>query len=115
MIVLETEKCPVCGTSVNKENLKGHLERVHSKRAGSVAEKQPVVKSVSVFRSHRKRSFAILGLLALVVIGVSVAAVSYYKGGDWPPHPPLALNRSPHTAPAGNRILARLWEGDSLD
>ena len=112
---METEKCPVCGTSVKKENLKGHLERVHSKRAGSVAEKQPVVKSVSVFRSHRKRSFAILGLLALVVIGVSVAAVSYDRGVHWHPHLSVTLNGSPYTVPADIGIASSLWKDHSLD
>src|SRR2546425_13278666 len=104
MIVLETEKCPVCGTSVNKENLKGHSERLHSKRAGSVAERQPVVKSVSVFRSHRKRNFAILGLLALVVIGVSVAAASSDRGAHWHPPPLVTLNGSPDTAARPVRV-----------
>src|SRR3989442_8521934 len=99
MIVLETEKCPVCGTSVKKENLKGHLERLHSKRAGSVAERQPIVKSVSVFRSHRKRNVAILALLALAVIGVSVAAASYDRGGDWHSQLSVTLNGSPFTVP----------------
>src|SRR2546425_10449846 len=110
MIVLETEKCPVCGTSVNKENLKGHLERVHSKRAGSVAERQPVVKSGSVFRSHRNRNFAILGLLALVVIGVSVAAASYGRWGHCHPHLSLPPNRSPLTATARIGVTSSLGE-----
>src|SRR2546425_12016851 len=88
MIVLETEKCPVCGTSVNKENLKGHLERVHSKRAGSVADRQPVVKSVPVFRSHRKRNVTILSLALLAVVGIALlvfAAQNMNMPGTNPP------------------------------
>jgi len=112
---LETEKCPVCGASVKKENLKGHLERLHSKRAGSVAERQPVVKSVSVFRSHRKRNFAILGLLVLVIIGVSVAAASYDRGVHWHPHLSVTLNGSPYTVPAQIGISPNLWKDHSLD
>jgi hypothetical protein len=112
---LESEKCPVCGTSIKKENLKGHLERVHPKRAGSMAERQPVVKSFSVFRSHRKRNFAILGLLALVVIGVSVAAASYDRGVHWHPHLSVTLNGSPYTVPADIGIVASLWKDHSLD
>ena len=112
---METEKCPVCGTSVKKENLKGHLERLHSKRAGSVAERQPVVKSVSVFRSHRKRNFAILGLLVLVIIGVSVAAASYDRGVHWHPHLSVTLNGSPYTVPAQIGISPNLWKDHSLD
>ena len=114
-MVLETEKCPVCGTSVKKENLKGHLERLHSKRAGSVAERQPVVKSVSVFRSHRKRNVAILALLALVVIGVSVAAASYDRGVHWHSHLSVTLNGSPFTVPANIGIDSSLWKDHSLD
>ena len=115
MGLVETEKCPACGTSVKKENLKGHLERVHLKRAGSVAEKQPVVKSVSVFRSHSKRNFAILGLLALVVVGVSVAAASYDRGVHWHPHLSVTLNGSPFTVPADIGIVASLWKDHPLD
>jgi len=114
-VVLETEKCPVCGTSVKKENLKGHLERLHSKRAGSVAERQPVVKSVSVFRSHRKRNVAILALSALVVIGVSVAAASYDRGVHWHSHLSVTLNGSPFTVPANIGIDSSLWKDHSLD
>jgi len=114
-VALETEKCPVCGTSVKKENLKGHLERLHSKRAGSVAERQPVVKWVSVFRSHRKRNVAILVLLALVVIGVSVAAASYDRGVHWHSHLSVTLNGSPFTVPANIGIDSSLWKDHSLD
>ena len=114
-MVLETEKCPVCGTSVKKENLKGHLERLHSKRAGSVAERQPVVKSVSVFRSHTKRNVAILALLALVVIGVSVAAASYDRGVHWHSHLSVTLNGSAFTVPANIGIDSSLWKDHSLD
>ena len=112
---METEKCPVCGTSVKKENLKGHLERLHSKRAGSVAERQPVVKSVSVFRSHRKRNVAILALSALVVIGVSVAAASYDRGVHWHSHLSVTLNGSAFTVPANIGIDSSLWKDHSLD
>jgi len=112
---LETEKCPVCGTSVKKENLKGHLGRVHPKSVGSVAEKQEIVKSVSVFRSHRKRNLAILGLLALVVIGVSVAAASYDRGVHWHPHLSVTLNGSPYTVPKDIGIDPSLWKDHSLD
>ena len=112
---METEKCPVCGTSVKKENLKGHLGRVHPKSVGSVAEKQEIVKSVSVFRSHRKRNLAILGLLALVVIGVSVAAASYDRGVHWHPHLSVTLNGSPYTVPKDIGIDPSLWKDHSLD
>src|SRR2546422_9929168 len=114
MGLVETEKCPACGTSVKKENLKGHLERVHLKRAGSVAEKQPVVKSVSVFRSHSKRNFAILGLLALVVVGVSVAAASYDRGVHWHPHLSVTLNGSPFTEPPDIGRTSSLGKGSSF-
>ncbi len=112
---MEPEKCPVCGASVKKENLKAHLGRVHPKRVGSVVEIQSVMKSGSVFRSHRKRNFAILGLLALVVIGVSVVAASYDRGVHWHPHLSLTLNGSPYTVPAQIGIDSSLWKDHSLD
>ena len=112
---METEKCPVCGTSVKKENLKGHLGRVHPKGTGSVAETKLVVKSVPVFGSHRKRTVLILALLALVVIGVSVGAASYDRGVHWHPHLSLTLNGSPFTVPANIGIDSSLWKDHSLD
>ena len=88
---------------------------MHPKSVGSVAEKQEIVKSVSVFRSHRKRNLAILGLLALVVIGVSVAAASYDRGVHWHPHLSVTLNGSPYTVPKDIGIDPSLWKDHSLD
>ncbi len=73
------------------------------------------MKSGSVFRSHRKRNFAILGLLALVVIGVSLAAASYDRGVHWHPNLSLILNGSPYTVPADIGIVSNLWKDHSLD
>jgi len=88
---------------------------VHPKRVGSVADGQQIMKSVSVFRSHKKRNFAILGLLALVVIGVSVAAASYDRGVHWHPNLSVTLNGSPYTVPANIGIDPTLWKDHSLD
>src|SRR6266550_317214 len=85
------------------------------KRTGSVAETQLVVKSVPVFGSHRKRTVLILALLALGVIGVSVAAASYDRGVHWHPHLSLTLNGSPYTVPANIGIDPSLWKDHSLD
>ena len=68
---METEKCPVCGTSVKKENLKGHLARVHADRPTSPTKAPSIVNTRSVFSSHRKRKIAIL---SLVLLGVIVTA-----------------------------------------
>src|SRR3989442_11591538 len=114
-MVLETEKCPVYGTSVKKENLKGHLARVHADRPTSPTNVPIIVKNRSVFSSHRKRNFAILGLLALVVVGVSVAAASYDRGVHWHPHLSVTLNGSPFTVPADIGITSSLWKDHSLD
>jgi hypothetical protein len=114
---LETEKCPVCGTSVKKENLKGHLERVHAKRTGSIGERQVVEKTVPVFRSHRRRNVLILALVALAVIGVSVAAAQFSASQTlrlhW--HPVLTITGSTATVPAQIGIDQSLWKDHSLD
>jgi len=76
--LLETEKCSYCGASVKKENLGGHVERVHPKRSRSFeARPKTVSKSIktgSSFRTHRKRNIAILSLVLLTVIGIAVLA-----------------------------------------
>jgi len=114
---LESEKCPICGTSVKKENLKGHLERVHPKRAGPIAQGQQVVQTVPVFRSHRMRTVMILALVALVVIGVSVAAAQFSAANTmrmhW--HPILTITGSPVTVPAQIGIDQSLWKDHTLD
>src|SRR5713226_2997948 len=69
--LLETERCPYCGASVNKENLGGHVERVHAKRSGSFkAESKTVTysRSSSVFQTHRRRNIMVLSLVAIVLI-----------------------------------------------
>ena len=116
---METEKCPVCGTSVKKENLRSHYDRVHPKRSGSVkAESKMVTYSGqrSVFRkSHRRRNLLVLSLVALAVIGVAFAAASYDRGVHWHPILSVTLNGSPFTVPADIGIVASLWKDHSLD
>jgi len=77
---LETENCPVCGTSVKKENLRGHVERVHPKRSGSFEAGPKTVrysnKTGSVLHNHRKRNIAISSLVLMTVIGIAFLAFS---------------------------------------
>jgi len=77
---METENCPVCGTSVKKENLRGHVERVHPKRSGSFEAGPKTVrysnKTGSVLHNHRKRNIAISSLVLMTVIGIAFLAFS---------------------------------------
>ena len=102
-VALETEKCSVCGASVKKENLRGHYDRVHPKRSGSLkAESKTVTYSRqgSIFRrSHRRRNLLVISLVALAVIGVCFVAASYDRGVHWHPNLSLTLNGSPYTVP----------------
>ncbi|HEX9613844.1 MAG TPA: hypothetical protein VGA05_09545 [Candidatus Bathyarchaeia archaeon] len=115
---METEKCSVCGASVKKENLRGHYDRVHPKRSGSLkAESKTVTYSGqrSIFRSHRRRNLLVLSLVALAVIGVSFAAASYDRGVHWHPTLSITMNGSPFTVPAQIGIDPSLWKDHSLD
>jgi hypothetical protein len=117
-LALETEKCSVCGTSVKKENLKGHYDRVHPKRSGSLKVESKIVTysgQRSVFRSHRRRNLLVLSLVALAVIGVAFAAASYDRGVHWHPNLSITLNGSPYTVPANIGIDPSLWKDHSLD
>ncbi len=115
---LETEKCPVCGTSVKKENLRSHYEKVHPRKVASLAQPKTLAAagSGSVFRSHRRRNIMVLSLVVLVVLGVSFAAATYDRGIHW--HPVLSITSNTGgavTVPAQIGIAQSLWKDHSLD
>ncbi len=114
-----TEKCPVCGVSVKKENIKGHHQRVHQKRSGSIAEPKLIVRSTPFFKSNRRRNVAVLGLVVLAVIGVSVAAASIIDASTMKmhTHPKVSatINGSPYTISSQIGIDQSLWRDHSLD
>lgn len=116
---LSTETCPHCGAIVKKENLKGHVERVHSTRTAPQAKPQVFASAGPVFRSHRKRNIAILALVVLAIIGISIASSQFAAANTmrmhW--HPQLSIT-SPSGAlavPADIGIVSSLWKDHSLD
>lgn len=117
--LLETDKCLVCGTTVKKENLKGHYEKVHPKRVGVMTQPKTFVKPASFFRSHRRRNIAVLSLVVLAVIGVSIVAARMIDASTMKMHvhPELSatINGSPFTIPAQIGIDGNLWRDHSLD
>lgn len=56
---------------MKKENLKGHYERVHPKRPGSMARPQAVVRPTSWVRKHRRRNILVLTIVAITVLGIT--------------------------------------------
>jgi len=119
---LETEKCPHCGASVKKENLRGHFERVHPRRSGSFKAESKTVsygKPTSFFRSHRRRNVLVLSLLALAVIGISMAASQFAAANTmrihWHPQLSVTINGTPYTVPAQIGISPNLYADHSLD
>ena len=105
--------------SVKRDNLRGHHDRVHSRRSGSLnAESKTVTYSAqrSVFRkSHRRRNLLVLSLVALAVIGVAFVAASYDRGVHWHPILSITRNGSPYTVPAQIGIDPSLYKDHSLD
>ena len=86
-----------------------------SKRPGYVVERQPVIKSVPVFKSHGKRNIGVaVALVSLLVLGIYFLLL---------PHPP-ALGTDPGPAAAGTQAEfnylsqqntdARHWPGVNL-
>lgn len=117
---METEKCSFCGASVKKENLKGHYERVHVKRAASVGRStQTFAKSASVFKSHRRRNVAVLALITIAVIGISLAAAQFAASNTmqmhWHPQVSATINGSPVPVPANIGTPQGPWVDHSLD
>ncbi len=118
---MESEKCPVCGTPVKKENLRTHYQKVHPKKISSLTSSRKVTtaRSGPVFRSHARRIVIILALIVLATIGVSVAAAQFAKSNTLVMHihPQLSItsNSLPVTVPALIGISASLWKDHSLD
>ena len=116
---MKTEKCPVCGASVKKENLKGHNERVHPRLPRSTAQQKTPVGTTPVFRSHRGRNMLVLTLVILASVGVASAASQFAAANTmrmhWHPVLTITMNGSPVTVPAQIGIDQSLWKDHSLD
>ena len=116
---METERCTICGASVKKENLKGHYQRVHPKRSGSLVKPKGIEVSRPVFRSHRRRNILVLSLIVLTVIGVSAVAAQFVSSNTerMHIHPQLSItiNGSPMMVPQNIGINQDLWIDHSLD
>ncbi len=116
---MKTEKCPVCGASVKKENLKGHNERVHPRLPGSTVQQKTPVGTTPVFRSHRGRNMLVLTLVILASVGVASAASQFAAANTmrmhWHPVLTITMNGSPVTVPAQIGIDQSLWKDHSLD
>jgi len=116
---LKTEKCPVCGASVKKENLKGHNERVHPRLPGSTVQQKTPVGTTPVFRSHRGRNMLVLTLVILASVGVASAASQFAAMNTmrmhWHPQLSITINGTPYTVPAQIGIAPELWKDHSLD
>ncbi len=114
-----TKKCPVCGASVKKANLKGHNERVHPRLPGSTAQQKTPVGTTPVFRSHRGRNILVLTLVILASVGVASAASQFAAANTmrmhWHPVLTITMNGSPVTVPAQIGIDQSLWKDHSLD
>ncbi len=114
-----TKKCPVCGASVKKANLKGHNERVHPRLPGSTAQQKTPVGTTPVFRSHRGRNILVLTLVILASVGVASAASQFAAANTmrmhWHPVLTIIMNGSPVTVPAQIGIDQSLWKDHSLD
>jgi hypothetical protein len=121
VLLLESEKCPVCGSPVKKENLKSHYAKVHPRRAGSLVQPKtvPLARVPSAFRSHKKKNMLLLSLIVLAVIGVSIVTVEFVAANTLRMHihPQLSitLNGSPVQVPTQIGIDPSLWRDHSLD
>lgn len=120
--LLESEKCPVCGTPVKRENLRAHYEKVHPRRVGSLVQPKTgsSAKTTPIFRSHRRRNVLILSLVVLAIIGVSVVAVQFANANTlrihWHPQLTITLNTNQSIqVPAQIGIDPNLWKDHTLD
>jgi hypothetical protein len=114
---LESEKCPVCGIPVKKENLRAHYQKVHPRKISSLSPSRTVtaVGSGSVFHSHKRRNVLILALIVIATIGVSVAAAQFVKSNTLVLHIHPQLSITSVTVPAQIGIDPSLWKDHSLD
>ena len=92
---------------------------MHPKRVASVGRPTQTFARTSVFKSHRRRNVGALALVALAVIGISLAlsefAASNTMRMHWHPQLSVTINGSPITIPAQIGIDPSLWKDHSLD
>ena len=104
---METKRCPHCGATVKKENLQGHLAKVHPSRFTSSTKTPTVMKTGSVFRSHRKRNVGFvvgIAMLSIVIIAVGLTASNSMSG----------MSSNPGPSPAGSQAaFAYLSQSDT--
>ena len=117
-----TKKCPLCGASVNVENLRRHVAQVHpGKDVGpllSETEERSVRRRTSrPRRTVSRRMAAAIALLVLLAIGAAVALPRLAPSGSMHIHPQLSITIAGQvrTVPVNIGIDPALWNDHSLD
>ncbi len=89
------ENCPVCGTSVKKENVRRHITKVHPRTKVDLPlpEEEATPRRPTSPLKKQSRTRLILSVLIVVSLAaVSVLAFSYFQG---PPNPPPRIRVTP--------------------
>jgi len=109
----------VCGALVKRENLRGHYERIHPKKVGSLGQPRGSLGRDSFVRSHRSRNILALAVLALVVVGVAFAASEFARapaeGMHIHPVVSVMINGVAQQVPSEIGVSPGLWVDHSLD
>ncbi len=115
----EVDTCPVCGRTVNRKNLSGHIRKVHPKRAQThLQPKQEPKRSIGT-RSRRSKRFIVYALIAMTIVLVTVAAAEFVSTNTLRMHihPQLSISilGASQIVPANIGLDQNFWKDHSLD
>jgi hypothetical protein len=115
----DQDTCPVCGAIVRKSNLRGHLEKVHPKRAFSFSVDKPTASQPRRSRDRPVRRFLFYGLLVTCIILVSTVAALVISENtvrvQVQSQLSILIQGVPSMVPSGIGLNQSLWRDHSLD
>jgi hypothetical protein len=115
----EQDTCPICGATVRKSNLRGHLERVHPKRAFSYSTDKQTASRPRRSRDRHWRRLLFYGLLVTCIILASTVAALVISENtvrvQVQSQLSILIQGLPSTVPSGIGINQSLWRNHSLD
>ncbi|OLD14440.1 MAG: hypothetical protein AUI50_03730 [Crenarchaeota archaeon 13_1_40CM_2_52_14] len=115
----DQDTCPICGATVRKSNLRGHIEKVHWKRASSFSSDKPTAPKPGGSGNRHWRRLLFYGLLVTSIILISTVAALVISENtvrvQVQSQLSILIQGVPSTVPSGIGMNQSLWRDHSLD